>query len=134
MLWTRRKMMKKSVFVYLLYQEKSLGMLAFTFFKWSNCNNTSSNFSMPLQIHKIAKKPKNQFLFFLINFFKIFSNLKYSTKVWSFHPNGRPINSGSNNYIYIFKAKHKKWQEKERERERERNKRNKGVRKTCRVS
>lgn len=37
------------IHTYLLYQEKSFGMLAFAFFKWSSWSSTSSNLSMALQ-------------------------------------------------------------------------------------
>lgn len=34
---------------YLLYHEKSFGMLALAFLRWSSCTKTSSNFSMDLK-------------------------------------------------------------------------------------
>jgi len=47
--------------MYLLYHEKSLGILAFAFLRWSSCSRTSSNFSIDL--HEWHNKEKEKLLF-----------------------------------------------------------------------
>lgn len=51
--WINLEQRKKTMLLpYLLYHEKSLGMLAFAFFRWSSCSKTSSSFNIDLHTYK----------------------------------------------------------------------------------
>lgn len=52
---------RQGMTIYLLYHEKSLGMLAFAFLRWSSCSRMSSNFSIDL--HERHNKEKEKLLF-----------------------------------------------------------------------